>query len=55
MDQQQLTLNHDDINLRFIKTDDGFQKMSDSLSLAFDHLNILSDALQYLKDNNLIK
>ena len=55
MNQQQLTLNHDDINLRFIKTDDGFQKMSDSLSLAFDHLNILSDALQYLKDNNLIK
>ena len=55
MTQQQLSLKHDDMNLSFIKTEDGYQKLSDSLSLAFDHLNILSDALQYLKDNKLIE
>lgn len=48
MKQEQLILKHDSIKLRFQITKDGHQTMDDSFSLAFDHLKILSDALQYL-------
>ena len=48
MNQEQLILKHDSITLSFQITKDGYQAISDSFNLAFDHLKILSDALQYL-------
>lgn len=47
-DNEQLTLTHDEIQLCYIMTKDGYKTLSEGPKLAFDHLQILLDALAHI-------